>query len=314
MAGKLRAAQDELASLGEELQVFAVELNMSQEEVVALNEELRKQKQMIADAPVLSEKQAELEEAKSQLAQLQNQLTETLVELEQVAKISSELKAQQLKAVQIEEALCQEVRELQEQLDRALKLLLTKPGTVKPSGVNRAAELKKVFAAFDDDISGWIGRDELMRMGQRRKELGQKKRVWTEECNTKLIEKMSSDGNSVRVSEEDFVMYYTKALQDFEDQQFLGVMREFLLCAEAAKQPALSTNTTAIGMRLKEAGAGMLSLQTPNRLTQTEQSASPSRSNAEIEQALLNRFVHSSSSGALLPELHGVSRQNSSIG
>ena len=79
------------------------------------------------------------------------------------------------------------------------------------SGVDRAKELGLVFRAFDLDGSGFIEPEELLVLGKRRRELGQKQGYWTAQMNSKLVHAMDRNHDG-KVEEREFVEHFVEAL------------------------------------------------------------------------------------------------------
>lgn len=104
----------------------------------------------------------------------------------------------------------------------------------------------KVFQAFDLDNSGYVEAEELQLLGQQRKTLGQKERVWTQERNAKLIAKMDISRDGL-IDQEEFLVHFLEALEFENDEVFSQTMEDFLECAkhERAKGKASSSEGTA---------------------------------------------------------------------
>ena len=79
--------------------------------------------------------------------------------------------------------------------------------------------------------NGEVEKEELLRLGQERRRLGQKKGVWSEEQNAALMNAMDTDGNG-HISQVEFVTHFSSALPE-DPKQFNTVIREFVQVAEA---------------------------------------------------------------------------------
>jgi len=115
------------------------------------------------------------------------------------------------------------------------------------SPLDRAAELRKVFAAFDYDGSGAVGREELQVLGEQRKTLGQIQRVWTPERNARLMQRMDENGNGV-IDEEEFVKHFMVALRRDSDEAFMHTMEDFKKCVPEAAQSIAQVQVAAGAM------------------------------------------------------------------
>ena len=96
----------------------------------------------------------------------------------------------------------------------------------------REAMLRRVFQMFDLDGSGSIECDEMQMIAIRRRELGHKKDVWTEEKNRALMKRLDVGGDGL-VSSREFVRYYTKLHNDCSAPQFLEVVGEYMEVARS---------------------------------------------------------------------------------
>ena len=73
--------------------------------------------------------------------------------------------------------------------------------------------LLQVFNAFDIDQGGTIGEDELLQLGQARRQSGQASGEWTANRNRRLIARMTKDnGASGNITESEFVSYFDDIL------------------------------------------------------------------------------------------------------
>ena len=77
------------------------------------------------------------------------------------------------------------------------------PSTAKSRPRRRVSILRDVFRAFDLDDSGEIEPEELLALGQARRDLHQRDGVWTEKDNLRLVAEMDNNGDGV-IQEEEF--------------------------------------------------------------------------------------------------------------
>ena len=101
---------------------------------------------------------------------------------------------------------------------------------------HRIEQLMTVFGAFDLDGSGEIDSHELVRLENARRKR-QKGGKCSDEKNARLMEKMvvNRDGTvSFKVSKPKFVQFFDELLPDV-DEEFHGIIAEFMLVAEARK-------------------------------------------------------------------------------
>ena len=98
---------------------------------------------------------------------------------------------------------------------------------------SRSALLGMVFGLFDLDESGAIEASELMALGIKRKELGQKERVWTSERNASLMQSMDKSEDGL-IQREEFVQYFLDVLGVESDASFMETMLAFMACVVAA--------------------------------------------------------------------------------
>ena len=97
--------------------------------------------------------------------------------------------------------------------------------------LNRKAELLSVFRIFDLDGSGFVETSELQVLGEARKTLGHKKRVWTPEKNAQMIENMDSRNPDGKIDSEEFAAYFLKTMRSKSDAEFMQTLLEFKACA-----------------------------------------------------------------------------------
>jgi len=103
--------------------------------------------------------------------------------------------------------------------------------------LDRPGELAKVFRAFDIDRSGSVETAELMKLGQARRELGQKRGAWTAEKNAKMIANMDQGKKDGLVDKEEFVAYFLKSLGSSDDKAFTATIEQFkAVAATVAKK------------------------------------------------------------------------------
>ena len=100
------------------------------------------------------------------------------------------------------------------------------------SAANRMKVLRNVFEAFDLDNSGVIEPAELLALGEKRRELGQKSGVWSREKNRALVNRMDKDGNG-KIDSNEFVTHFLEAMRPMADDVFLEVTSDFMMCAAA---------------------------------------------------------------------------------
>lgn len=117
-------------------------------------------------------------------------------------------------------------------------------------GLDRERELRSIFRLFDLDKSGTVERSELMVLGKRRQELGQKARMWTEAKNQKMMNDMDTDADGL-VSESEFVRYFMTILHGMADRLFMKTINEFKELVRCGKSQAavvmdrsITTSTT----------------------------------------------------------------------
>jgi len=115
-------------------------------------------------------------------------------------------------------------------------------------GASRRLQLKKIFAAFDYDNSGAVEPEELLVLGQRRRALGQKERIWTEERNARLVSRMDKNKDG-QIDEDEFVDHFLEALETLSDEVFLQTMVDFAVCVpqgeDASGESTLAKETAA---------------------------------------------------------------------
>jgi len=117
--------------------------------------------------------------------------------------------------------------------------------------LDRRAELTKVFRAFDMDGSGSMEPNELLVLGQRRQELGQKKRMWTAEKNAAMVAKMDKDGDG-EIDEGEFVEWYVGALASQDDSSFVQTMQDFIACVPGRGESGSATARSSSGTKQKQ--------------------------------------------------------------
>ena len=98
--------------------------------------------------------------------------------------------------------------------------------------IDRAAELLKVYRAFDVDGDGSVGAAEMMALGRCRRSLvGQKQGEWTKDMNENLMKSMGV-GNDTNIAAEHFVEHFEIEMPS-ADAEFREVVGQFMVCAEA---------------------------------------------------------------------------------
>ena len=103
-------------------------------------------------------------------------------------------------------------------------------GKASMSREARLAQLRKVYREFDLDGGGDVGYDELLALGQARRDLGQKEGVWTKRQNDQLMKSMGAKNGTVSL--ERFCEYFHDVLPQ-DEADFKATMKKFLLCAKA---------------------------------------------------------------------------------
>jgi len=123
---------------------------------------------------------------------------------------------------------------------------------VRGAAVDRVVVLNTVFEMFDLDCGGTISRDELMALGQARRQLGQKGGDWDEVRNERLMVSMNADVDG-NVTRSNFVNYFNQSLSNVDDRDFMVAMDQFETaagcCADRAHSSQFSPNTM---MRLQQ--------------------------------------------------------------
>jgi len=118
--------------------------------------------------------------------------------------------------------------------------------------VDRRAVLNTVFEMFDLDCGGTISSDELMALGQARRQLGQKGGDCDAVRNERLMVSMNADVDG-NVTRSNFVNYFNQSLSSVDDRDFMVAMDQFETaagcCADRADSRQFSPNTM---MRLRQ--------------------------------------------------------------
>ena len=126
----------------------------------------------------------------------------------------------------------------------------------------RRAKLQKVFDMFDLSGGGNLEKTELLKLGQRRRQLGQITGVWTEEQNQKLMARIDTDGDG-KLSVDEFCVYFGETLTkdpvefDAMIEQFTEVAND-CRCAHALEEAArldAENRSAEDAMRVAEAVA-----------------------------------------------------------
>jgi len=99
--------------------------------------------------------------------------------------------------------------------------------------LNRIEELLRIFSVFDIDGSGFVETGELQVLGEARKDLGHKKRIWTPERNAAMIENMDSRNPDGKIDRDEFLAYFLKVLRSRSDEEFMQTMSEFKASSKA---------------------------------------------------------------------------------
>jgi len=99
---------------------------------------------------------------------------------------------------------------------------------------HRTQSLAALFDEFDLDSSGAITKEELQKLGEARRSLGQKKGAWTEEQNARLVAKIDQDGNGL-IEKEEFVTHFNRALAR-ERFEFDNTMVQFMQVAKLSRR------------------------------------------------------------------------------
>ena len=131
--------------------------------------------------------------------------------------------------------------------------------------VDRAAELRKVFAAFDYDGSGVVEAKELQVLGERAQVLGQKVRVWTAEKNGALVKKLDANGDGT-MDESEFVAHFLSGYTFESDGVFLDTMRDFMRCVQqnGGRTKKLSQKLSQYMNPIQESKSNLIPIPNPN--------------------------------------------------
>ena len=76
-----------------------------------------------------------------------------------------------------------------------------------------------------------MGEEELLALGQARRQMGQKGGEWTPELNRNMMNKMGADGSG-NVARAQFVAFFNDKLSN-EEREFNKEIEQFLACARA---------------------------------------------------------------------------------
>ena len=107
---------------------------------------------------------------------------------------------------------------------------------------DRKQMLRDVHCAMDHDKTGSLNREQLLKLGRARRQLGHKGGVWTQQRNLQLLERLDFSGNGL-VEADEFVEYFNCSLSRNSDE-FVKVIQEFMEAAATA-QCSLKSNQTA---------------------------------------------------------------------
>jgi len=99
----------------------------------------------------------------------------------------------------------------------------------------RAEALWMVFKMFDLDQSGTLTSEELLRLGQKRRELGQVGGEWDEASNNQLVAELGGGEDGI-VTGENFVEYFGVILVSLSSEDFDAAIEQFRQVAKACQR------------------------------------------------------------------------------
>ena len=100
--------------------------------------------------------------------------------------------------------------------------------------MDSAEALQRVYDEFDLNGDGAVSSEEMLALGQARRDLGQKGGKWTAEQNEAMMCKMGVDQHG-HVSKGHFVSYFEEELSHVPDD-FARTISAFLQCARTLRQ------------------------------------------------------------------------------
>ena len=112
-----------------------------------------------------------------------------------------------------------------------------------------------MYQEFDTDGGGDVESDELLKLGQARRRLGQKSGEWTNEMNKKLMHKIGMDRRG-NLPVHNFVDFFDGSLPH-DRAEFELIIEQFMACAKACRSSKLQKREEeqAVSVKLAEEAA-----------------------------------------------------------
>ena len=85
---------------------------------------------------------------------------------------------------------------------------------------------------FDLDRSGSIEIEEMSAIAIKRRELGHKKDIWTDEKNRKLVNRLDANCNGL-ISAREFIKYYSRLHSACNAPAFIDVIGQYMEVARS---------------------------------------------------------------------------------